>query len=93
MALWLYPWLPLTALLTRGELPNAERAAAMSEPLLVVHGTADRVVPYDEGLLLAQAVPGARFLSVPGAGHDDLDAVAGASLTRAVRAALDDWVR
>ncbi len=38
-------------------------------PALVVHGTADRVVPYQQGLLCASLIPGAQFLSVPNGTH------------------------
>jgi fermentation-respiration switch protein FrsA (DUF1100 family) len=39
-------------------------------PLLVVHGTEDRLVPVGEGRQLAAAVPGAEFHALP-CGHND----------------------
>jgi pimeloyl-ACP methyl ester carboxylesterase/predicted glycosyltransferase len=42
--------------------------ASIRCPVLVIHGTEDRVVPHAKGELVAQ-VARARFVSVPGAGH------------------------
>ena len=41
-------------------------------PLLVLHGTADRIVPIAEGRALAAAVPGAEFHEMA-CGHNDCD--------------------
>ena len=38
-------------------------------PTLVVHGDADRVVPYENGVELARRIPGSRFETLPGGGH------------------------
>ena len=38
-------------------------------PTLVVHGDADRVVPYENGVELARRIPGSRFETFTGAGH------------------------
>lgn len=38
-------------------------------PTLVIHGTADLVVPYAQGVRSAQLIPDAEFLSVPGGTH------------------------
>jgi pimeloyl-ACP methyl ester carboxylesterase len=42
---------------------------AISVPTLVVHGDADLLVPTANGRLLAERIPGARLVLVPGAGH------------------------
>jgi dienelactone hydrolase len=44
-------------------------AARISVPWLIVHGTGDEAVPLAEGKRLAAAAPGARFMTIPGAGH------------------------
>ena len=44
-------------------------AAAIDQPTLVVHGTADRVVPYANAELLVERLPNARLLRLEGAGH------------------------
>ena len=47
-----------------------ERLAEIAVPTLVIHGTADPVIPYGNGEALAREVPGARLLTLEGAGHD-----------------------
>jgi pimeloyl-ACP methyl ester carboxylesterase len=37
--------------------------------VLVIHGTADPMFPLDHGRALADAIPGARLLTLSGAGH------------------------
>jgi pimeloyl-ACP methyl ester carboxylesterase len=46
-----------------------DRLGAVDAPTLVVHGDADVMVPPDNGALIAEAIPGAELLSLPGAGH------------------------
>jgi pimeloyl-ACP methyl ester carboxylesterase len=38
-------------------------------PALVLHGTADTLIPFKAGELVAEAIPGARFVREEGAGH------------------------
>ena len=45
------------------ELPN------ISQPTLVIHGDADAIVPIARGRELAAALPNARLVVLPGAGH------------------------
>lgn len=50
-----------------------DRTSALQQlrvPSLVVHGTADPLVPVSGGRALATAIPGARSVTVPGMGHD-----------------------
>jgi len=55
-------------------------------PLLVTHGTRDRVVPFSHGRALFRRAPEPkRHLWVEGAGHNDLTLVAGAAYEEAVR--------
>ncbi len=44
--------------------------ARISSPTLVIHGDADPLVPMACGQDTARRIPGARFVSVPGMGHD-----------------------
>ena len=46
-----------------------DRLGDVRAPTLVVHGDADRMVPIDNGRRLAEAIPDARLLALPGAGH------------------------
>ncbi len=48
-------------------------AARVRVPVVVIHGEEDTIVPVELGERLAQAFPGgARFVRVPGVGHNDL---------------------
>lgn len=47
----------------------ADRLGAIGAPTLVVHGDADRMVPTANGRRLAEEIPGARLIELPGAGH------------------------
>lgn len=65
-------WLPATWL-TLDRFDSLSRIADIDADILIFHGTADRVVPYDMGVALADAAgPRARFLSLEGAGHIEL---------------------
>ncbi|WP_406036364.1 alpha/beta hydrolase [Micromonospora sp. NBC_00898] len=63
-------------------LATGVRARDVAVPTLVIHGTADRVVPYANARPLAAAIPHAQLVTLPGAGHlcwfeepDDLTAI------------------
>jgi pimeloyl-ACP methyl ester carboxylesterase len=38
-------------------------------PVLVIHGDEDKLVPYENGVTLAEKIPNAEFLTINGAGH------------------------
>ncbi len=67
---WMFPvrWL------MKDQFRSSERIAAIRAPLLVIHGTADPVMPirFGERLFAAAAEPKA-FLRVEGAGHQPMD--------------------
>jgi pimeloyl-ACP methyl ester carboxylesterase len=42
----------------------------VTRPTLVIHGTADPLLPLECGRDVAELVPGARFEAIPGMGHD-----------------------
>jgi 3-oxoadipate enol-lactonase len=44
-------------------------AERITQPALVIHGTADRVIPFANGELLAAQLPNARLLRLDGIGH------------------------
>ncbi|HVU71490.1 MAG TPA: alpha/beta hydrolase [Mycobacteriales bacterium] len=46
------------------------RLRALRIPTVVVHGLADPLVHVSGGKAIAKAIPGARFVGVPGMGHD-----------------------
>lgn len=46
-----------------------ERLSTLDVPTLVLHGEVDRLVPADNGRMLAKAIPGAELTIVPDANH------------------------
>ena len=61
--------------------------ADVGAPTLVLHRTGDRAIPIEHGRRLAQAIPGARFVPLPGRSHFPWIGDSAAML-RAVRAFL-----
>jgi len=45
------------------------RLSQISAPTLVIHGESDRLVPADNGKLIAERIPGAKLVMLPHAGH------------------------
>jgi hypothetical protein len=67
-----YPWLPVPLLL-HDRWESEKRIAGLTVPLLVIHGTEDRIVPYGLGVKLFEAAPGRkRLITVSGADHLDV---------------------
>lgn len=50
--------------------PWRSRLASLDVPTLVIHGTADPILPYEHGVALAKDIAGAELLSMEGVGHD-----------------------
>ena len=48
---------------------STDRVGLIKVPTLVLHGTADKAVPYEDGVRLAAMIPGARLVTLEGAGH------------------------
>ena len=44
--------------------------ASLDVPTLVIHGTADPILPYEHGVALAKDIAGAELLTMEGVGHD-----------------------
>lgn len=51
---------------------RAEYAKRIAVPMLLLHGTEDRICPIDEGRELAEAAPDARFVAIEGGWHNRL---------------------
>lgn len=67
-----YPFLPCRLLL-RDRYDNLAAAPLVTCPVLVLHGTADAIVPVEQGRRLAAAFPRpATLRTLEGAGHNDL---------------------
>jgi fermentation-respiration switch protein FrsA (DUF1100 family) len=67
-----YPWVPVPYLM-RDPFLTREYIKLVSEPVLIVHGTADRVIPVAHGRRLFEIAGEPKELAiVEGAGHGDL---------------------
>lgn len=64
-----YWLLPVRLLLTE-HFDNALKLPRVTAPVLLLHGTADSVVPYDNLAVLTQARPDASAVTMPGLGHE-----------------------
>lgn len=67
-----YPYLPVRRLLKDTWL-SSDYIDQMSSPLLVIHGTADRIIPINSGFRLFHEAPEPKeFNGIKDAGHNDL---------------------
>jgi uncharacterized protein len=72
IALWKFPVLPIRLLL-KDPYDSISKVENISEPLLVIHGTKDKVIPIRYGKkLFARAQQDRTFYEVMEAGHNDL---------------------
>ena len=55
-------------LAAEGDVPSGP-LSSITAPTLVIHGTADPMFPVEHGEAVAGAIPGARLLTLEGAGH------------------------
>lgn len=73
-----YPWFPVRFFM--GErYASIERIAAVTAPILILHGERDVVVPYEHGVKLFEAAPATaadgtpkQFVTLPRADHNDV---------------------
>ncbi|MEW6299042.1 MAG: alpha/beta hydrolase [Thermodesulfobacteriota bacterium] len=83
--------LPPLAFLVDGDLDSARIISRLECPLLVMHGTADRTIPFRQGQeLYALARSPKVFYEVIGGGHVDLHEVGGAEYLRLMKDFLAD---
>ena len=57
-------------LAVRSAKPRAKALSTLDVPAVVIHGTADRLVPVENGKKTAEAIPGAELVLIDGMGHD-----------------------
>ncbi len=69
-AKWL-PFLPVR-LLMKDRFDSRALAAKVSQPVLIVHGTADEVVPFELGEALSKELPSAKLMTIEGGHHNDV---------------------
>jgi len=65
----LYRWLPVRMLL-RDRFDNRSKIASVKAPILLLHGTADTLIPARHSVALSRAARNTRLALVPGAGHE-----------------------
>lgn len=88
------PVAALWPLIGRVNFDTRARVAAVTAPVSVAHGTLDGVIPVDMGrAVYAAARTKGQLLLVPGAGHNDVAAVAGDDYWRWIAAALGGAVQ
>ena len=83
-------WVPGLSMLVTQEFDSVGRMAHVNEPILIIHGTEDRIIPHQMADELAAAVgrvsqPLRRVLKIDGASHWGVPSVAGANYDKAVR--------
>ena len=83
MAKSVYPFVPAAA------VPDAYRSLdhlrTIKSPLLVMHGTADEIIPFEMGKKLFEAAPHPkRFYPVRGAHHNDVYLIGGSNYLRQI---------
>lgn len=64
-----FPMFPVRMLLQH-EFDNIGKLPALDLPMLIMHGDADRMVPFEHGQRLAESNPRAEFIAFEGVGHD-----------------------
>jgi fermentation-respiration switch protein FrsA (DUF1100 family) len=89
-----YWWLPVRSILI-DRYPSIDRIAHIDCPRLHYHGDQDEVVPFSLGKRLFEAGPAqsrvgiaSRFVSIPGAGHNDIYKLGAKEITSAIHELL-----
>jgi hypothetical protein len=70
---------------------SIERMPHVTCPVLTYHGTADEIIPFEQGLRLFESAPPTakngiekRFLKIPDAGHNDIYQVGRQEIAEAI---------
>lgn len=86
-----YLGLTLRGTLDWSSFDRAKHAANLPCPLLVFHGTLDAICPHEDGQRIAAAARRSLFVSIEGAGHNDLWSIR--KYTDQCSAAIQDFIR
>lgn len=66
------PPMALLAFFSASRLPAAEHLRGATAPVLVIHGDADSIIPYDQGRALYERISGPKqFFTIRGGEHND----------------------
>jgi len=72
------------------KFPNQYHLRQTHVPVLIIHGTDDRVIPYWHSQVLYESIPGPKqLLTVEGADHNDVALVAGKNYNRTI----EQWLQ
>lgn len=82
----------IPSVVLRLSMDNLERARRLGSPLLVLAGTADAIVPFHMSRRIAEAA-GGQLVTIDGAGHNDLHAMAGPRYEVEMHRFLDHHLR
>ena len=92
----LYWWLPVRWVLI-DTYQSIERIPHVDCPVLTYHGTADEIIPFEQGRKLFDTAAETakngirkRFLQVPGAGHNDIYQIGRQEIAEAIRQLLSE---
>lgn len=68
-----YPWLPVHGLV-KDRFESAQKIGKIQRPVLIIHGTKDRTVPFifGERLFIHVTAPQKKFIALEGASHEDV---------------------
>lgn len=66
-----FPFLPVRWLM-RDRFDSLSKTASVTQPVLIVHGTADEVVPFSHGETLAKQLTNAQLVRIEGGHHNDV---------------------
>jgi abhydrolase domain-containing protein 17 len=76
------------------KFPNQSHIRQIKIPVLLIHGTDDRIIPYWHSQVLYDSIPGPKQLfTVEGAGHNDVSIVAGENYEKAIGQWLQQFRR
>eukprot|EP00697_Spironema_sp_BW2_P000056 gnl/Spiro4/10093_TR5358_c0_g1_i1.p1 gnl/Spiro4/10093_TR5358_c0_g1~~gnl/Spiro4/10093_TR5358_c0_g1_i1.p1 ORF type:complete len:333 (-),score=60.93 gnl/Spiro4/10093_TR5358_c0_g1_i1:172-1128(-) len=69
------PFVPsfILRMMFRNNIDNMRHAASLRVPVLLVHGTADELIPHEHSSRLRDSIPGAELLLLRNRGHNDID--------------------
>lgn len=78
------PWLPVGGLImTRYD--NLSKIGRLEIPILILHGDRDETIPFSQGRKLFEAARGPKtFYAIPGADHNNTEAVGGEAYFKAI---------
>lgn len=88
----IYPFVPVYWLMTN-PFNTLSRASAFEGPVLVVHSTADEVIPVQHGRILAKAFANGEYIEIEGYGHNDLFMAGDLGVWRQYLDFINHWVK